>query len=408
MNLQEALRIALRELRADRLRSALTMLSITIGVAAVILLVAISNGVQTSIHERIQPLANLIIIVATTSNLPGGTAPRDLTDADVEALRNHEQAPHVATAIPATISQTLVETYTTRFRSRVVGSTERWLEVNNRDLLAGSFFDEAQARSTARVAVLGYTVATTLFGDDPAAALSRTIRINHRTFKVIGVQQSVSLPGDNDVVMPLNTARQYLFGGGDKINQINVQATRETDVAAAEDEVTRILSDRHGIKDAGKRDFEVQSLRSQIDAYSQILRILALFTAAVAAISLVVGGIGVLNIMMVSVTERTREIGIRKAIGATRRAILQQFLIESTVLAGLGGLIGAFVGISLSLLAAAIAPDLDPILATFAPTVTIPSVVLLFVVSLAIGLVAGSYPANRAARLRPVEALRHE
>jgi putative ABC transport system permease protein len=404
MNLREALRIALQALRANRLRSVLTMLGIIIGVAAVILLVAIGNGVQTSVNEKIQPLANLMTIVPSASNVPGGAAPKDLVDADVSAL---QQAPDVATVIPATIGETLTETDTTQFRSRVVGSTERWLQVTNRDLQAGSFFDEDQVHSTARVVVLGSTVAATLFGD-PATAVSRTIRINHQTFKVIGVQKPAGQPGDNDAVMPLNTVRRYVFGGGNKINQILVQATQAGAVPAAEDQVTRILSARHRINDPAKQDFEIQSFRSRIDTFIQILRILTLFTASVAAISLVVGGIGVLNIMLVSVTERTREIGIRKAIGATRGAILQQFLIESTVLAGLGGLIGILVGVGLSVLCATIAPAVDPVFATFAPSVTIPSVVFSFAISLAIGLVAGGYPANRAARLRPIEALRYQ
>ena len=381
------------------------MLGIIIGVAAVILLVAIGNGVQSSVNAKIQPLANLVTIVPSVGNVPGGSAPKDLIDGDVAALQ--EQVPDAAAVIPADIGQALAETETTKFRSRVVGSTERWLEVNNRDLQVGSFFDEAQVRSTARVVVIGPTVATTLFGD-AEAALRQTIRINHQTFKVIGVMQSAGQPGDDDAVMPLNTTRRYIFSGGNKLNQIIVQASEASAVPATENEVINTLTDRHRIKDPAKRDFEVQSLRSRLDSFNQILRIVTLFTASVAAISLVVGGIGVLNIMLVSVTERTREIGIRKAIGATRRAILQQFLIESIVLAGLGGVIGILVGVGLSALGASIAPAFGPTLGTFAPVVTIPSVVLSFAISLAIGLVAGGYPANRASRLRPVEALRYE
>jgi putative ABC transport system permease protein len=381
------------------------MLGIIIGVAAVILLVAIGNGVQASVNAKIQPLANLITIVPTIGNVPGGAPPKDLVDGDVTALER--QATDAAAVIPATTGQALAATGSTKFRSGVVGSTERWLEVNNRDLQVGSFFDGAQVRSTARVVVLGPTVANTLFGD-AGAAMGQAVRINHQAFRVIGVMQSFGEPADSDAVLPLNTVRRYIFGGGDKLNQITVQATQASAVPAAANEVVSILADRHRIKDPSSRDFEVQSLRSRLDSFNQILSILTLFTASVAGISLLVGSIGVLNIMLVSVTERTREIGIRKAIGATRRAILQQFLMESVVLAGIGGVIGIVVGVGLSVLAATITPALGPAFGSFAPTVTLPSVVLSFSVSLAIGVIAGGYPANRAARLRPIEALRYQ
>jgi putative ABC transport system permease protein len=405
MSLREAVGIALRGLRAHRLRSVLTMLGIIIGVAAVILLVAIGNGVQASVNARIQPLANLITIVPSTGNVPGGGPPKDLIDADVDALRR--DVVNASAVIPAVTGQALAETDTNKYRSQVLGSTEDWLGVSNRDVAVGRFFDHAQVRSTARVVVLGPTVATSLFGD-PEAALRQTVRFNHQAFQVIGVMQSAGEPADNDAVMPLDTARRYVFGGGDKLNQITVQADQAADVPAAEDQVISVLSDRHRIQDPAKRDFEVESLRSRLDAFNQILRILTLFTASVASISLLVGAIGVLNIMLVSVTERTREIGIRKAIGATRSAIRNQFLVEAVVLAGLGGVIGIVVGVGLSVLGAHLAPSLGPTLKNFAPSVSIPSVLLAFGISLAIGVVAGGYPANRAARLRPVEALRYE
>jgi putative ABC transport system permease protein len=412
MRLWEAVLIALRAVRAHRLRSALTMLGLIIGVSAVILLVAIGDGVQKSIDARIEPLANLITIVPTAGDVPGGI-PKNLIDADVAAL---QKAPDVLAVTPVVTGTSLVKTGTAQSTAQsrviVVGSTEHWLEVNNRDLQTGSFFDQAQVRSAARVVVLGPTAVTNLFGGDAAAALRSTVQINRQTFTVIGVMQSVGLPGDNVVIMPLNTARSYVFGRGDVVNQVTVQAVQAAVVSAAEEQVNSILDIRHRIKNPASRDFEVQTLTASITKFGQILRILTLFIAAVTAISLVVGSVGVLNIMLVSVTERTREIGIRKAIGATSRAILQQFLIESIVLASLGGLIGVGVGVGLAFLGGAIAPafasSLGPTFAGFTPVLTVFPIVVSFTISFVIGLIAGGYPAYRAARLRPVEALRYE
>ena len=220
---------------------------------------------------------------------------------------------------------------------------------------------------------------------------------------------------DNTAVMPLSTARRYVvgygFGAADQLNQILVQAPQQAAVPAAQDEVTRILDTRHHIEEPRLRDFQVQSLGRRLRTFNQILRILTLFTPAVAAISLLVGGIGVLNIMLVSVSERTREIGIRKAVGATRGAILKQFLIESSVLAGFGGVLGVAAGVGLSLLGKVIAPALDPssgAFTGFTPVVSALPITVTLAITLLIGLVAGAYPATRAARLHPIDALRYE
>ncbi|HWF27981.1 MAG TPA: ABC transporter permease [Mycobacterium sp.] len=425
MNLREALLVALRALRAHRLRSTLTMLGLIIGVSAVVLLSACGQGVKNSVDARIEPVANNITIVSQAEAVPGGPPAQNLTDADAAALQG---APDIATVTPVVTSATapatgsvpgagtLIETNTVQFLSaNIIGTTDIWATTNNRNLTVGSFFDAAQARSAARVVVLGPTVARTLFGD-PAAALNQTVQIGHETFRVTGVMASYGQQLDNTAVMPLSTARRYVFGYGtgstsNQLDQIVVQAPQQADVPAAIAEITRILDARHHITNPQLRDFQIQSLGSRLQTFNQIVRILVLFTPAVAALSLVVGGIGVLNIMLVSVTERTREIGIRKAIGATNRAILEQFLIESIVLAGLGGLIGAGAGIGLSLLIGAIAPTFDPssgALAGFTPVLSALPVVVAFGISLAIGLISGGYPAYRAARLLPIQALRYQ
>jgi putative ABC transport system permease protein len=263
--------------------------------------------------------------------------------------------------------------------------------------------------------VLGPAVARTLFGES-SGAVDQTVQINHVPFRVVGVMASYGQQLDNTAVMPLNTARRYVFGYGEgstshELHQITAEATQQANVPAAMAEITSILDARHHVTDPRMRDFQIQSLGSRLQSFNQIVTILVLFTPAVAGLSLVVGGIGVLNIMLVSVTERTREIGIRKAIGATSGAILQQFLLESTMLAGLGGALGVGFGIALALLIGAIAPGIDPAsgaLAGFSPVLSVPPVLVAFTISLAIGLIAGGYPAYRAARLRPIQALRYQ
>jgi putative ABC transport system permease protein len=255
------------------------------------------------------------------------------------------------------------------------------------------------------VVVLGPNPVNELFGGNAASALGQEIRIGRAVFRVIGVAESTGQQ-DDVAIMPLGAARSYLTGGDDELDTIIVRARSAEAVTAATNQITTVLSDRHNIRDPAKRDFDVQALQQQIQEATQFLSFLTLFTGAVAGISLIVGSIGVANIMLVTVTERTREIGIRKAIGARPRVILGQFLLESVFLSALGGLIGISIGVGLSVAGALILPQLFPDFP--APAVDPGSIVLSFSISLAIGLIAGGYPAHRASRLRPIEALRYQ
>jgi putative ABC transport system permease protein len=406
VNLLETARIAMRGLRANRLRSALTTLGIVIGVAAVIILVALGNGIQAGFNDVFGSLATQITVTPTQGSAPGGGRARDLDDADLEALQDSAKAPNVESITPVVAGTGLLQLVGGgQYRTSITGTTADYLEVNDRDLQVGRNFNELEVRTKAKVVILGPNPVTELFNGNAASALGREIRIGRTIFRVIGVA-AVSGQQDDVAIMPLGAARSYLLGGGDRLNTMIARADAVQNVPAAVDQITKILSDRHGIREPAERDFNVQALQNLLDQSSQFLTFLTLFTGAVAGISLVVGSIGVANIMLVTVTERTREIGIRKAIGARRRVILQQFLLESMFLSGLGGLVGILIGVGVSLAGAAVLPQLVPDFPP--PSVSVGSVVLSFSISLLIGLVAGGYPANRAARLRPIEALRYQ
>ena len=401
MNLVEALRIALRALRANRLRSVLTTTGIIIGVSAVIVLVALGNGIQAGFTEQFSALTNQIQIVPVEDD----RSAQPLTDADVEALGKRTLAPDVTSVTPVVSGSALLQQQgEPGYRVAITGTTADYADVTDLELVTGSFFDEQQERTKAKVVILGTRPVSELFGGDAGGAIGERIRIGRTTFKVIGVAKPTQQ--DDVAYMPLEAARSYVLGGTDSVNNIIVTAANGAAVPAALQQVNAVLDDRHRITDTTERDFDARAQQDFIDQASQFLTFLTLFTTAIAGISLVVGGIGVANIMLVSVTERTREIGIRKAIGATRRAILQQFLLESTVLAGLGGTLGVLVGLGLSFIGGLVLPRAVPDFP--APSVSPGSVVLALSISLLIGLVAGGYPANRAARLRPIEALRYQ
>jgi putative ABC transport system permease protein len=397
----------MRGLRANRLRSVLTTLGIIIGVAAVIVLVALGDGVQHGFNEQFGRLANQITLSKANGTVSGGGTARDLTDDDVTALRSHAHAPDIQSVTPSTQGSTVLTVGQDRARASVIGTTADYVEVTDREMAAGSFFTAAQEKAGAKVVVLGIEATSYLFGVgvDPNVAIGQDIRVDRSQFKVIGVLKDDSQQ-DNVAIMPLEASRSTLAGGGKAVDQVIVKSTSASTVDAAVTQINTILDDRHRIKDPKERDYNVRANRNLLNQRNQFIGFLTLFTAAVAAISLIVGGIGVANIMLVAVTERTREIGIRKAIGAPRSAILKQFLIEAVVLSGLGGLVGVGLGLAIAELGGKILTARVPEFP--APIVTFPPVLLSFGVSLLIGVVAGGYPAKRAAWLRPIEALRSE
>jgi putative ABC transport system permease protein len=419
---RDIMAIAFRALRSNKLRSGLTMLGLIIGVAAVILLTSFGQGVGNSVNSAIAPVANSVTVVPKLSPIPSGPPAEPLTDGDEQAIA---KLPGVAQLVPQVTGATTgaagqqavavtASTPTAQFTSAsVVGTTYNYLSANQRTVAAGTFFTRAQDRAGAKVVILGTLIDQALYGPDPSAALGRTVRLNHALFTVIGVLPSYGASSDNVVVMPINAARAGVFGygyGGDEVSSIVVKAAATQEVKSVENEITQLLIQRHHIANPRYEDFQVQDLGSRLTTFTQLISLITNFVPAIAAISLLVGGIGVLNIMLVSVTDRTREIGTRKAIGASDSAILTQFIMEAIALAGLGGLLGVVLGVGLIVASKAAVPLLGTsgFLSSFDPVLSAPPVVVAFMISLSIGLIAGSYPAWRAARLTPIEALRYE
>ena len=411
MSILEGLHLAINGLTANRLRSALTMLGILIGVAAVILLVGVGNGATVAVQQQIQSLgSNLLSVFPSNTRTTGGVQQgfgtgSTLTMDDVKALNNTQTSPDVLAAIPNASGRAQLTYGNQNWNSSLTGTTQDFPSVRNYQLASGAFFTAADVDAANKVAVLGQTVVDNLFaGGDP---IGQVIKINRVSFRVVGVLAPKGASGLNNqddlVVTPITAAWDYLLGGrGRNVQQIYVEASSAQANSAATAEVTQVLMDRHHISDPTQADFQILSQQDVLSSATQSTGVLTLMLGAIAGISLVVGGIGIMNIMLVTVTERTREIGIRKAIGARRRDILLQFLIESMFLSGVGGALGILVGVVL----AAVLPTLVTSLP--APIISSPSVIAAFGISVAIGLFFGLYPANRAARLRPIEALRYE
>ena len=421
MNITEAIRLALRALAVNKLRSALTMLGIIIGVGAVITLLSVGHGVQTLVTEQLQSIGTNLLFVVPGNIGAGGQAQfrmaarSSLTSGDVDAIADPFNVPSVARIAPELMSAATVSFGKKDLRLSVSGVTPAYEGVRNMKVAQGSFLTETDLAGRSRVVVLGSRASEKLFGTE-VYPIGQTIKINNVPFKVIGVLEAKGGGGgfgggnnqDEVVLTPMSTAHQRLFTtrfrspkGEPLVSVIYTQVVSEERMPQATDEIGRLLRQRHDIKYQDEDDFTVINQKDLVAIFGQITGVLTIFLGAIAGISLLVGGIGIMNIMLVSVTERTREIGLRKAVGAKRRDILSQFLIESVIMSVIGGLIGIALGAGGAMLIARLATDLKTV-------VTLDSVLLATGFSAAVGLFFGIYPATRASRLNPIEALRYE
>ncbi|OGF26446.1 multidrug ABC transporter substrate-binding protein [Candidatus Falkowbacteria bacterium RIFOXYA2_FULL_47_9] len=395
-------------LSANKSRSVLTILGIVIGIASVIAMVAIGQGSTQSITNSVQSLgSNLLVITpgfqrnfGSVTRGEGGSA-TTLTLADAQAVKDEGYA--VAGVAPTVSARKQVKTTQgTNTNTSIYGVTATYASVKEVTPALGSFINETQDARLAKVAVLGPTVSEDLFGAD-ANPIGQKIRIENIEFTVIGVTASKGGTGfgnaDDLIYIPLSTAQRYLTGSTN-VSNVNVQIESEQEMTAAQEQITALLLQRHNISDAANADFSIVNQADILNTLSSVTGTLTLLLAAIAGISLLVGGIGIMNMMLTTVTERTREIGLRKSLGAKRADISRQFLAESVALTFIGGIIG----IALGWLAAYLVTK-------FSGTVTAvstSSVLLAFGVSGAIGIIFGYYPARRAARLNPIDALRYE
>ena len=398
---------ALVAMSANRMRSFLTMLGMMIGVASVVLMLAIGQTARDSVQKSIDSMGSHLFIVLAGSANSGGIrsgsgASNTLTASDATAIAELDGVNVTAPVVQA--KQQLVYG-AANWNSDVYGSTPDYLIARGWQVAQGTAFDDSDVRSSRRVALIGASVATNLFGDE--IPIGQSMRINRTSFEVVGVLASKgqSLDGrdqDDTVIIPLTSAQRYLAGNRwrSSVRMILVQATSDEVMTNLGLDIDALLRDRHKIDTNADADFSLNNLAALADSAAQIARTMSLLLGAIASISLVVGGIGIMNIMLVSVTERTREIGIRMAIGARQRDVLSQFLLESLMISITGGLLGLLFGMAGAKLVGSIW--------SMSVTVSLDAVLLAFAISATTGVFFGFYPALKASRLDPIEALRYQ
>lgn len=393
-------------LSANKVRSGLTILGIVIGIASVIALVAIGQGAQNSIAKNIEAIGSNLIMISPGSQRVGGISQgfgsaESLTVEDADAIK--AEIENVQAVAPTVTKRTQITAKGNNTNTQVIGTNEDYLTVRNVAMDSGSFFSEQQLKSSAKVAVLGPTTRDDLFGEnvDP---VGKIIRINKMDFTVIGTTVAKGGSGFNNqddvAYIPLATAQHYL-SGNEHVNNISVAATDQNSMTAVQDQITTLLLQRHKISDSADADFSIMNQNDIIATATSITGTFTILLSAIAGISLLVGGIGIMNMMLTTVTERTREIGLRKAVGIRKIYINLQFLAEAVVLTFLGGAIGVFLGWIASLV-------ITHFVSSLTTSISLSSILLAFGVSAGVGIIFGFYPARRAANLSPIEALRYE
>ena len=401
---KESFLMAWASLIANKLRSLLTMLGIIIGVAAVIALVSIGNGVKQDIEDSISSLgSNLLVVLPGAPRTPGARpsqgSMKSLKISDYEAIAKLEG---VKAASPMTNGSYVVIYQNKNWTTSVAGVNANFQDVNNWTMTSGRFFSDKNAQNRERVAVVGQTVVKNLFADEDP--VGKEIRVKNIPFRVIGVLKSkgngtMGNDQDDTVLIPYTTSMERVEGI-DYLRRVYVVAKDDEGIDRLQADIENLLRVRHNIKDTNLDDFNIQNMKSIMETVAQTTGTFTLFLGAVAAISLVVGGIGIMNIMLVSVTERTREIGVRKALWATYSVIVTQFLIEAVVISLMGGFIGIAFGIGAS--------KVIGMVSGMSTSVSVPTIIMSFAFSMAIGLIFGIYPARKAAKLNPIDALHYE